>query len=70
MAPALFKKDVYIRFADQPATFVYTVKYGRFSLKSARILLSSWVSQTPDVDGQCDDAPNTVKQLMRRPNTA
>jgi len=68
MAPALFRKDVYIRFADEPAAFVYTVKYGRFTVKSARILVSSWDSQTPD--GQCDDAPNTVKQLMQRPNTA
>jgi hypothetical protein len=67
MVRALFEKEVYIRFADEPVAFVYTVKYGGFTVKAARIPISRWGPQTADVDGQFEDTSNTVKQLLRKP---
>ena len=67
MARALFEKEVYIRFADEPMAFVYTVKYGRFTVKSAQVLISNRDPNAARVDEQLDDASNTVKQRLRKP---
>lgn len=67
MARALFEKEVYIRFADEPMAFVYTVKYGRFTVKSARILISSSGPQSGTVDGPIDDVSSIVKQVLHKP---
>jgi hypothetical protein len=63
----LFEKEVYIRFADEPMAFVYTVKYGGFTVKSARIPISSSGPQSAAVGGPIDDVSDTVKQLLRKP---
>jgi hypothetical protein len=68
MAWALFEREVYIRFADEPAAFVCTVKYGGFTVKSERTPISQWDSQTADVNERCTDASHTVKQLLRKRN--
>jgi hypothetical protein len=68
MARALLKKEVYIRFADEPAAFVYTVRYGRFTVKSERIPVSMQHSQTVEVNGRFYEASDTVKQLLRKPH--
>jgi hypothetical protein len=68
MPRALFEKEVYIRIADEPTAFVYTVRYGRFTVKSALIPISTWGSQTTDVDGQGDDASNILRQSLRKAN--
>jgi len=67
MARALFEKEVYIRFADEPMAFVYTVKYGGFTVKSARISISKSRPQSAGLDGPIDDTSNPVKQLLRKP---
>lgn len=68
MAWALLEMDVYIRFADEPAAFVCTVKYGGFTLKSERIPTSRRDSQTADVDGRSTDVSTTVEHLLRKRN--
>jgi hypothetical protein len=65
MARASFEKEVYVRFADEPMAFVYTVKSGGFTVKSERILISSSGPQSAAVDRLIDDVSNTVKQLLR-----
>jgi len=56
---ARVQKEIYIRFADEPMAFVYTVKYGGFTVKSARIPIA--------VHGPLDDASNIEEQLLRKP---
>jgi hypothetical protein len=67
MASTLFETDVYIRFADEPMAFIYTVRYGGFALKSARVPISNSGPQSAPVDGPVYDVSNAVKQALRKP---
>jgi len=67
MSRALFEKEVYIRFAEEPMAFVYTVQYGRFTVKSAHVLISNRDPNAARVDEKLDDVSNTVNLRLRKP---
>jgi hypothetical protein len=67
MTRTLFKKELYIRFAEEPRAFVYTVKCGGFTVKSERVPISIPFPQSAGGNRPFDDESNTVKQLLRKP---
>jgi hypothetical protein len=70
MIRALFQKELYIRFAEEPKAFVYTVKCGGFTVKSEWVPISIPVPKTAGGDTASDDESNIVKQLLRKPTHA
>jgi hypothetical protein len=68
MTWALFETEVFIRFAEEPAAFVCTVKYGSFTIRSERVSTSGLASQTAAVNERHLDESDAVKQLLRKRN--
>jgi len=62
----LFEKGVYIRFADEPTAFVYTVKYSGCTVRSERVMASSSRPRSAAAGGACDDASVSAKVLRKR----
>jgi hypothetical protein len=68
MTWALFDTEVFIRFAEEPAAFVCTVKYGSFTIRSERVSTSRRASQTAAVNEQYLEDSDTAQQLFRKRN--
>lgn len=67
---ALFKKELYIRFAEEPRAFIYTVKGGGLTVKSERVLISIPLPQSAGRDGPLDKPSNALAYRLRKPTPA
>ncbi len=67
---ALFKKELYIRFAEEPRAFIYTVRCCGLTVKSERVPISIPFPQSAGGDGLLDESANAVGQWLRKSTPA